>query len=66
MLPRPFASSVLRTNKPFFHKEIITKKSGVRLHATLFFVRAEHKKNNEQTEALSYVCSLFLKPKSVF
>ena len=26
----------------------------------LFFcARVEHKKNNEQTEALSYVCSLF-------
>lgn len=28
----------------------------------LFFcARVEHKKNNEQTEALSYVCSLVLK-----
>ncbi len=39
----------------------MNKMSGVRLACHSFFVRAEHKKNNEQTEALSYICSLFLK-----
>lgn len=38
----------------------MNKKSGVRLHATLLFVLVPSiKKNNEQTKALSYVCSLF-------
>lgn len=47
----------------------MNKMSGVRLACHSFFLFVPSIKNNKQTEALSYVCSLFLKnvtAKSVF
>lgn len=38
----------------------MNKMSGVRLACHSFFLFVPSIKNNEQTEALSYVCSLFL------